>query len=928
MASSSSWQPAQEGVQQVGQLLQEYIQPNANQQLMYQRLQECSKFPDFNSYLALILCKGDGTYGDDVRQTAGLLLKNNLKTTWQFSEEPHESFIRDALTGSMTHPSRIVRRVVGTSLAICVRQKGWQSAPQLWQLIAENLDASKDPNALDGALDALYKICEETNGYLESDVATANQVGLPECPASLVIPKTLQLFGHPDGKVRQSAIAILNMIAPSWPREKRDVLDDYLRGLFALAHDPDDVARKYVCQGLVQLLHIAPEKMTPNLREIITFMLERQTDPDPDVAVESCEFWAAFVEADLEPESVNILREFTPHLIPVLLTNMAYEEDDEEVLQAEEDELNADRPDRDQDIKPTFRAQKDKSFGEGGKDGDEEYDDDDDDDWGTWNLRKSSASGLDTLSLHFGDELLQIMLPVVEQRLADQNWRIRESAILALGAVAEGCTNGLAQYLPQLVGFLYPMLDDARPLVRSTTCWTLSRFSPWLCRSAMPADHPNAVPGTTAEASAAGLQQLQTVLMGILNKIVDKNKKVQAGACGALANSLQEGRELLAPWTEQIVQALSAALERYQRKNQRNLYDALQTMAEYIGPSISDPKYADQLLPRMLEKWKNAQEGDPETYHLLECITAVVAGTGSGCMKYAPDIFAAALQLCTTELQKKEAVRRNELPHDAHIHEHLLVGLDLLSGLAEGLGQQCESLLMNSHTREILLATCADDTPSIRRSAFALLGDVSKACPQHVSPSLREFLDLAKQNLAPDMITAATVSCCNNACWAAGELAIRCEPSALQPHARAFAESLAGILEMRMVNRSLGENAAITLGRISMQCAEELASALQNIAPTWCVAMRRLRDGVEKEHAFKGLCELIKVNPNGGVNCLKEICEAIASWRQCRSQEVSSAMRDVLQGYKNHIGAEQWAQLERNHLEPAVAQKLKQTYGV
>ena len=110
------------------------------------------------------------------------------------------------------------------------------------------------------------------------------------------------------------------------------------------SHDPDDVARKYVCQGLVQLLHIAPEKMTPNLREIITFMLERQTDPDPDVAVESCEFWAAFVEADLEPESVNILREFTPHLIPVLLTNMAYEEDDEEVLQAEEDELNADRP--------------------------------------------------------------------------------------------------------------------------------------------------------------------------------------------------------------------------------------------------------------------------------------------------------------------------------------------------------------------------------------------------------------------------------------------------------------------------------------------------------------------------------------------------------------------------------------------------------
>ena len=101
--------------------------------------------------------------------------------------------------------------------------------------------------------------------------------------------------------------------------------------------------------------------------------------------------------------------------------------------------------------------------------------------------------------------------------------------------------------------------------------------------------------------------------------------------------------------------------------------------------------------------------------------------------------FLAASQLCTTELQKKEAVRRNELPHDAHIHEHLLVGLDLLSGLAEGLGQQCEPLLMNSHTREILLATQADDTPSVDVFGVCAFRGRLKACPQHVSPSLREF---------------------------------------------------------------------------------------------------------------------------------------------------------------------------------------------
>lgn len=31
------------------------------------------------------------------------------------------------------------------------------------------------------------------------------------------------------------------------------------------------------------------------------------------------------------------------------------------------------------------------------------------------------------LSNHFGDELLPIILPIVQQRLHDANWRIRES---------------------------------------------------------------------------------------------------------------------------------------------------------------------------------------------------------------------------------------------------------------------------------------------------------------------------------------------------------------------------------------------------------------------------------------------------------------------------------------------------------------------
>ena len=82
-------------------------------------------------------------------------------------------------------------------------------------------------------------------------------------------------------------------------------------------------------------------------------------------------------------------------------------------------------------------------------------------------MRKCSAAGLDVLSTVFQEEMLPIVTPIVQQRLQEEDWRARESAILALGAIAEGCVMGLIPYLPQLVSMLLPRLEDPRPLVRS-----------------------------------------------------------------------------------------------------------------------------------------------------------------------------------------------------------------------------------------------------------------------------------------------------------------------------------------------------------------------------------------------------------------------------------------------------------------------------
>ena len=446
-------------------------------------------------------------------------------------------------------------------------------------------------------------------------------------------------------------------MTPSWP--VAHLMDAYLRGLFALALDTDGGVRKEVCSGIVSLLYRAPEKLAPNMREVIAYMIERTSDGDEDVALESCEFWAAFCEADLERDTVEVLREFTPKLIPMLLTNMKYAEDDEEVIAAEEDEANAGREDRDQDVRPSFKGQRDRGDGASGgvsgsaaDDGDETYYDagEDDDDDAQWNLRKSSANGLDVMSNVFGDELLGMILPIVEQRFRESDWRLRESAILAVGAVSEGCDAGLTPFLPQLIEFLVPSLEDPRPMLRATACWTLSRFARYTAQLAFAARPGDPPPATAAQGRAF----VERILGGLLRRVGDKNKHVQAAACGALATLLGECRDI-APWLGPTASTLGQAIASYGRKNLRCALDAAATLADSGGDALKDPAVARALLGPLLQKWESGGDNQADLYQLLECVTSVTMGVGLGAQEFAAPMFSRALALARRALVARDA---------------------------------------------------------------------------------------------------------------------------------------------------------------------------------------------------------------------------------------------------------------------------------
>jgi len=47
-------------------------------------------------------------------------------------------------------------------------------------------------------------------------------------------------------------------------------------------------------------------------------------------------------------------------------------------------------------------------------------------------------------------------------------------------AVVAGCMTGVTVHLPDLVPYLVTCLSDKKALVRSITCWTLSRYAHWV----------------------------------------------------------------------------------------------------------------------------------------------------------------------------------------------------------------------------------------------------------------------------------------------------------------------------------------------------------------------------------------------------------------------------------------------------------------
>ena len=802
-----------------------------------------------------------------VRSSAAINLKNMLKSTYKSLDENARNYIRASALRCLEDANPQIRSLCGTVITEIVQKGGFLGWPSLFPellSIAANDRGDIPPSAQEGSMGALVKVCEDRRDDLDREYEGQR-------PLQYIIPHLLSIAESRVPKVRALAIACLNVFIPQKSDVILDTLDVILQHLFRLANDNEADVRQNLCRSFVLIAEIRPDKLRPHMDGLVEYMcLQQRNTEEAESALEAAEFWLAVSEND---KMCGSLEPYLQQIVPVLLDSMVY--DEESVMQLSGDTGDVEVDDRVEDIKPRFASSKaPKSLRNGhvtnGADLDEgeisEGTDVDDDLEAEeqWNLRKCSAAALDVLASNFHRLVFDIALEYLNNNLTHSEWPYREAAVLAMGAVAEGCMDAVAPALPNIVPYLTSLLNDTEPSVRLITCWALGRYSVWALNLNDPEERK---------------RYFDPMLSGILEKMLDKVKRVQTAAASAFANMGEKAGKGLTPHCSAIIGTFVNCFEIYKDRNIFVLYDCIQTLADQVGSSLRHPDLINTLMPAIIKRWNKVSDLSQELFPLHECLSYIAAALGDAFAPFAVPTFGRCIGIIHQNLEQCHLATSN-----AHIDgpdkDFLVTSLDLLSAIIQALEPaKSAELVQSSQPRffELLNYCMQDPCNDVRQSSYALLGDCAVNIYTQLHPFLPSLIPLAVEQLdiqhtkSDDSETAFSVI--NNACWSCGEIAMKYRQQ-FTPYAEKIYQKLKAIIDQQGIPVSVGENAVIAIGRLCVHSSSILAKHLDDFIATFLHIIEPVEQTDEKADAFLGLNCVIRQNPYGMGQCLPQYIEA------------------------------------------------------
>ncbi|KAF9041135.1 armadillo-type protein [Rhodocollybia butyracea] len=903
-----AWNPQAAGLQEILTTIHKsmdvdvIIERNITQRLL-------TRAPDYIGYLAHILTAMPQEE-EKTRTAAGFLLKNNAPLILSSSPEVAQ-YVKVAVFRPFDDDSESVtiRAVAGqciVSFLGVLEPRNWpECLPQLLNM----LDLP-DLDRQEAVFNVLQKACEEYPRKLDVEIGGAR-------PLDFMIPKFLLLGDHISSRMRSHAVACLACFVPVNSQSLYVHVDTFIACLLRRASDEDPSVRQHVCQALASLLATRPEKLVPKMEHVAEFMLDSMKEQNENIAFQAAGFWLTFAK-DFKLAPSLQLNKVAPVLLDCVIYGQDLEGDAIDAAFTDDKETNV-KPrhcgakshgfDRDAGDeahakvpKPCVEAYREKTI-----DSDDNGDFLDDDESENESLRTRAAAALDALAVRCSSDLLDVLLAPLKGKLWSNDWLQRESGILALGAIAEGCIEAIEPHLSTLVPHLINTLNDSKPLVRSTTCWTLGCYASW----------------TTQPISDEHKEKYFIPTMkGLLCMILDNNEQVQEAGCSAFATLVEHAGMELAPYLELVLHKLVSAFEMYQHKDMLILFDAVGTLADAVGRELSDSTYVEILMPPLTNCWAELKDEDIGLIPLLECFASVTIAMGQAFLPYAPPVFE---RCCSIILQYQQFQQNPDL--DEPDKSCLVATLNVLSGLTQGLGMALKALIGQSQPNLLTLLTICLKHPqvAVRQSAYALVGDMAMACFPILKPHMPGIMAKLILQLDPEP-KAEFLGASDNAAWSVGEVALRYgDDPEFQQWVPSLISRLIPILLHPKAPRSLRENAAVSIGRIGLMHPNLVAPHLPEFAQAWCQALYEIRDNEEKDSAFRGLCTMVQVNQAGIANSLWWLCNSIVQWNQ-PSPKLNNMFKTLLQSLKQHDETGWAAQVAA--FSPVVQEQLATRFGV
>lgn len=93
------------------------------------------------------------------------------------------------------------------------------------------------------------------------------------------------------------------------------------------------------------------------------------------------------------------------------------------------------------------------------------------------------------------------------------------------------------------------------------------------------------------------------------------------------------------------------------------------------------------------------------------------------------------------------------------------------------------------------------------------------------------------------------------------------------------------------------QNIALCIGKLAFSNKEIISQYLESFSKDFCLSLRKV-DSIEKQEAFKGVCNVIISNPQKAVSSLAYFCDAFCEY-ESPTNELELLFQHILNYYYN-----------------------------